>query len=78
VLAIVLGVLVLVCSGVISYRWRQESAATGLGEAERMITAARQADVDNAGSWGAPYRQVGAHSAFRQGDDPMSEGRQTR
>ncbi|MEV1289768.1 protein kinase [Micromonospora sp. NPDC049679] len=78
VLAILLGVLVLVCSAAISYNWRQDNPTNSLGEPERMITTSRQVGVDNAASWGAPYRQVGAHSAFRQGGDHMSEGRQTR
>ena len=54
VLAIVLGLMVLICSGVISYQWRQSNAMPG--DAGGAVGASDGGGRD--GPRGAPYRQV--------------------
>jgi serine/threonine-protein kinase len=70
-LAVVLGVLVLLCAGVISYLLSRNGNAGASNQSARMVTAVLQ---NPSGHWapaGAPYRRVERH-------DLMSEGRQTR
>jgi len=67
-LAVVLGVLVLLCAGVISYLYSRESSkadALSVG----MVTSVRQIPTGRDAPIGAPYRR---------GDDRMTEGRLTR
>ncbi|PZM98005.1 MAG: serine/threonine protein kinase [Actinobacteria bacterium] len=74
VLAVVLGVLVLVCSGSITYRWKQRSDTSSLGYPGQTVMTVKKIGVEDAGSCGAAYCPVGARSASRQHDDPMNEG----
>ncbi|HEY8533797.1 MAG TPA: serine/threonine-protein kinase [Micromonospora sp.] len=74
VLAVVLGVLVLVCSGSMTYRWKQRSETSSLGYPRQTVMTSRKVGVEDAGSCGAAYCSVGARSASRQHDDPMNEG----
>jgi serine/threonine protein kinase len=80
VLAVVLGVLVLLCAGLISYLVRQSGNNTaGPIPTGLQISVSRDVSVERA------VPSVGADSAFRwsgdavrQADDQTSEGRQTR
>ncbi|MEE6258572.1 serine/threonine-protein kinase [Plantactinospora sonchi] len=76
VLFVVLGLLVLICSGVIAYQWRQGQltggmAGTGVATAESWSVSGR----DDSGN--APYRQVERVGNPWPGDE-TSEGRDTR
>jgi serine/threonine-protein kinase len=78
VLAVVLGVLVLLCAGMVSYgvnSGRSDSAPAGFGV--RMVTDGSQAGVGRGDAPGATVPSGGASIAGWYGD-PMSEGRQTR
>jgi eukaryotic-like serine/threonine-protein kinase len=68
-LAVVLGVLVLLCAGVISYLVSRNTANGLGGTSSGMVTSVNQMPAYDDEPAGAPYRR---------GDDRMTEGRLTR
>jgi serine/threonine protein kinase len=80
VLAVVLGVLVLLCAGLISYLVRQSANNTaGPIPTGLQISVSRDVSVERAvPSVGADSAFRWSGDAFRQADDQTSEGRQTR
>ena len=68
-LAVVLGVLVLLCAGVISYLVSRNTANSLGGTSSGMVTSVNQMPAYDDEPAGAPYRR---------GDDRMTEGRLTR
>jgi hypothetical protein len=78
-LAVVLGVLLVLCAGVIvSLLKNRDSTAAPAGPAAPIIAVAHQLSAERDVSGKAPYRQVEPLRTCCQGDNPMSEGRKTR
>jgi serine/threonine-protein kinase len=73
-LAVVLGLVVLICSGVISYFVTKSGDNAASNEGLRMVTSASQRVNERDVSHNAPYRRIERAGYGAQ----MSEGRQTR
>lgn len=58
VLLVVLGLLVLICSGVIAFQWRKSNDSNSAMPSQKAAISVLRSEDGRDGPLGAPYRQV--------------------